>query len=228
VSAESAPQQGEAFGLRHAALCAAASGLAIALREPALCGAVGGASLLFFALSSRSPRMLGAANLVTLLRLCLVFVLSLLGLRAGLAGPLVLTVFLLDAVDGALARKLGTSSPLGATLDMECDALLVLVTSLVLYAGDRVGPHVLVMGLLRYGFVLAIWLLAAVRRSRIADAPRSRLARAIYGVVALSLTLSAFGIEPIHEPLSWVASALLLASFVRSLYQSLSLASRSQ
>ncbi|MFN3493155.1 MAG: CDP-alcohol phosphatidyltransferase family protein [Hydrogenophaga sp.] len=62
---------------------------------------------------------------------------------------------LLDAVDGALARRSGLASAFGARFDMETDAAFTLVLcALVLQAGQA-GPWILASGLMRYAFVAA-------------------------------------------------------------------------
>jgi len=60
----------------------------------------------------------------------------------------------LDAVDGQVARRTGTASPLGARLDMEVDAVLLLVLSS--YAAPSLGLWVLAIGGMRYAFVAAM------------------------------------------------------------------------
>lgn len=228
MSADPQRARGEAFGRRHAGLCLVATAIAVAIGEPAVAGLVGSASLALFALTAGAGAALGAANVVTLTRLALVLLLSFVGDRDVLAGVLVLAVFALDGLDGALARKLGTASAFGERLDMECDALLVLVASLVLHASGRLGAYVLTMGALRYAYVLGLVLLEHLRHQRLPEAPRSQLARVIFGLVAVSLVSSSFGLEPLHEPLSVVATLALVGSFARSLFTSLSLASASQ
>jgi phosphatidylglycerophosphate synthase len=61
--------------------------------------------------------------------------------------------FLLDAVDGAVARRTGSSSLAGARLDVQTDAALVLVLSCA--AARSLGPWVLAIGLMWYVFVAA-------------------------------------------------------------------------
>lgn len=66
---------------------------------------------------------------------------------------------LLDAVDGALARRSGLASAFGARFDMETDAAFTLVLcALVLQAGQA-GAWILASGLMRYAFVAAalVW-----------------------------------------------------------------------
>ena len=63
---------------------------------------------------------------------------------------LVTVALLTDLVDGRLARATGTTSELGARLDQEADALLILVLSAVVAAD--LGWWVLGIGLARYVF----------------------------------------------------------------------------
>lgn len=115
----------------------------------------------------RHPRF-GAANRVTLARLGSMALLAALvgealprpplASMAPVAWGLVVTATataLLDAVDGALARRSGLASAFGARFDMETDAAFTLVLcALVLQAGQA-GPWVLASGLMRYAFVAA-------------------------------------------------------------------------
>ncbi|NED04634.1 CDP-alcohol phosphatidyltransferase family protein, partial [Streptomyces sp. SID6648] len=63
----------------------------------------------------------------------------------------------LDGVDGRVARRTGTCTPLGARFDMEVDAFLILVLSV--YVSTDLGPWVLLIGAMRYVFVAAarVW-----------------------------------------------------------------------
>jgi phosphatidylglycerophosphate synthase len=107
---------------------------------------------------------LGPANAVTLARAALVAGVTALAVESlGRAVPGAVVVGLtgvalaLDAVDGQVARRTGTATPLGARFDMEVDAFLILVLSLLLVR--PVGPWVLAIGGMRYGFVAAARLL---------------------------------------------------------------------
>jgi phosphatidylglycerophosphate synthase len=76
----------------------------------------------------------------------------------GVRIPLVLlaaVALALDAVDGRVARRTGTASELGARLDMEVDAFLILVLSVA--AAPVMGWWVLAIGLFRYGLGVATW-----------------------------------------------------------------------
>lgn len=105
----------------------------------------------------------GPADTVTLVRLTMAVGVAALAADAVLAGrpvPLTLTVLagvalLLDAVDGQVARRTGTSSTLGARFDMESDSFLVLVLSIVV--GTALGWWVVAIGAFRYVFVALTW-----------------------------------------------------------------------
>ncbi len=63
----------------------------------------------------------------------------------------------LDAVDGQVARRTGTATPLGARIDGETDAFLILVLSIAV--SRDYGGWVLAIGAARYALLLAGWLI---------------------------------------------------------------------
>lgn len=114
----------------------------------------------------------GPANRVTLVRLgAMTLMAALVGEalpRAPLdampaaAGWLVIAATLtalLDAVDGALARRSGLASAFGARFDMETDAAFTLVLCALVVQAGQAGPWILASGLMRYAFVAAafVW-----------------------------------------------------------------------
>ncbi len=155
---------------------------------------------------------LGPANLVTIARAMLV------ALTAGLIGEsashqvastavaFAVTAVLLDGVDGWLARRSGMVSEFGSRIDMETDALLIMVLSVLVWQHDKSGVWVLGCGLMRYAFVAAGWLLPwmagpltpTLRGKTVAVAQVAGLAFALLPVVprstsrlAAALTLAA-------------------------------------
>lgn len=60
-----------------------------------------------------------------------------------------------DALDGLVARRYGTVSAFGARFDMEADAGLILILSLLTWQFEKAGAWVVAIGLMRYAFVLA-------------------------------------------------------------------------
>lgn len=172
----------------------------------------------------RSPaESLGPANRVTLTRAVLVSAVAalvtdtLLG-RAHLAHVALLVVLstvalVLDAVDGLVARRTGTVSPLGARFDMEIDASLILVLS-VRVAAD-LGAWVLAVGAMRYAFVVAgrfaPWLRGPLppRHSR-------KTVAALQGIVLVVAVSGILARRPETVLVCW-ALALLVWSFGRDI-----------
>jgi len=107
----------------------------------------------------------GAANHVTTLRAVLVsLVAALIGeLRsdtvAWTAAVATLIAAPLDAVDGWLARRTSMASAFGARYDMEIDALLILVLSILAWQHGKAGAWIVLAGAMRYLFVAAsyVW-----------------------------------------------------------------------
>jgi phosphatidylglycerophosphate synthase len=101
----------------------------------------------------------GPANQVTTFRALLVaLVTGLIGEphdRALIAVVLAGTATALDGVDGWLARRSRMVSAFGAQFDVEMDALLILVLSILAWREAKAGIWVLASGLTRYVFVAA-------------------------------------------------------------------------
>ncbi|WP_253273021.1 YceI family protein [Halomonas sp. PR-M31] len=111
-------------------------------------------------------RWLGWANRVTLLRGMLVAILAgailfpdFMAEHAVVMAVLALGALILDGLDGWIARLTRSATAFGARFDMELDAFFILVLCLALVVLDKVGAWVLLIGLMRYGFILAgqIW-----------------------------------------------------------------------
>lgn len=158
---------------------------------------------------------IGGCNAVTLLRAGLVCALLMplaAGQPAGWAVAVVAGLGLsLDGLDGFLARRSGLVSRFGARFDMEVDAALALILALHVIAGSPVGAEVLVLGLTRYGFVLAglvlPWLTAGL--------PERRWRKAVCVIQIATLIVVQ---TPLLSPgqaivLTRIAALLLIASF---------------
>ncbi|WP_426241597.1 CDP-alcohol phosphatidyltransferase family protein [Nocardioides sp. LHG3406-4] len=121
---------------------------------------------------------------------------------------------LLDAVDGHVARRTGTVTPLGARFDMEVDAFLIAVLSV--YVAPEVGAWVLAIGAMRYAYVAAGWVLRSLRR----PTPPRYWAKVVAAVQGVVLAVAAADLLP----RAWaqaalaVALALLLESFGRDVW----------
>jgi phosphatidylglycerophosphate synthase len=106
---------------------------------------------------------LGLCNVVTLARLVIVMGLAASLFAGGTAAwavvALAATALVLDGVDGWLARRNGLASRFGARFDMETDAALAFVLACHALATGTTGPAVLVLGVMRYAFVAASYVL---------------------------------------------------------------------
>lgn len=126
------------------------------------------AAVLSGALDRHGVDRLGSANCVTLTRAVLaggVAALTADSFVQPISEPtlvaLTAVALLLDAVDGWVARRTGTTSELGARFDMEVDAFLILVLSVAV--APSAGGWVLLIGAARYAFVAAGWFLPWMR-----------------------------------------------------------------
>jgi phosphatidylglycerophosphate synthase len=116
----------------------------------------------------------------------------------------------LDAVDGWVARRTKSVSPLGARFDMEVDAFLILVLSV--YVTHSTGQWwVLFIGAARYAFGAASWLLPWLR----GPLPPRYWRKVVAAIPGIVLTVAAAGILPIPvmNVVLGVALALLAESF---------------
>lgn len=117
---------------------------------------------------------------------------------------------LLDGVDGWLARRSGMASDFGADFDLEVDTLFVLALSLLVY-GTGVGIWVLASGLMRYGFVLAGWVLPAFA-APLLPLRRRKVISAVQGAVLVAALAPILPVEA-ASALCLVGLALLTYSF---------------
>ena len=159
----------------------------------------------------------GYANRVTLGRAALavpVFALSVLPGTLGERGAwciitLSTVVLILDSFDGRIARRTGTSTPFGARFDMELDAALIMALSLLVWRSGRVGPWVLLIGFMRYGFVGASWVLPALR-TELPPSLRRKVVAATQGIVLL---VALGPIIPLWMAVAVTAAGLLALSY---------------
>jgi phosphatidylglycerophosphate synthase len=128
---------------------------------------------------------------------------------AALAGVALLLA--LDGIDGLVARQEGRASAFGARFDMEVDALLILALSVAAAGLGKAGPWVVSLGLIRYVFVLAGWIVPALARP-LPPSRRRRLVCALQ-VAVLGLLLAPPVVPPLSSALAAAAFAALLGSF---------------
>ncbi len=159
----------------------------------------------------------GAANLITATRGLLVLVVAAAGLAshtpgtAGLAVAIASVAALLDLADGWVARRTGTATAFGARFDMEVDALLIVVLSVLVWRFGITGPWVLASGLLRYLFVALArpfpWLARPLPPSR------RRQTVCVVQIVALLVALAPITPAPLAAPAAVAGLAALAWSF---------------
>ena len=110
----------------------------------------------------------------------------------------------LDAVDGQVARRTGTATLLGARIDGEVDACLILLLSIAV--SRDYGAWVLAIGAARYALLLAGWLIPWLA----APLPPRYWRKVVAAVQGIVLTVAASGLLDRAVGMIAVAAALLL------------------
>lgn len=158
----------------------------------------------------------GSANGMTAVRTALLGLLPMVSSSPPLLIGLCICIFALDGLDGWLARRYGLTSEFGAFFDKESDALfLLLLCGLAGFRGE-LPLWILGAGLLRYGFVVTLFLLPTAPKTE----TRTAWARYVYGGMVGALLVSFLPYPSLSRPLVAVATAALLLSFGRSLWGS--------
>ncbi|MFD7305384.1 CDP-alcohol phosphatidyltransferase family protein [Streptomyces pharetrae] len=196
------------------ALLGATTGMGPAGWLTGLAFAVTGWAVLSRAVHRSRLSSFGPANRVTLGRAVLVGAVTALVADSFRSAPpaalfvgLTAVALVLDGVDGKVARRTGTASPLGARFDMEVDAFLILVLSV--YVSTRLGAWVLLIGGMRYAFVAAArlwpWLTAPL--------PPSTARKTVAALQGVLLLVAAAGLLPVAVDAGVVAVALALLTW---------------
>jgi phosphatidylglycerophosphate synthase len=110
----------------------------------------------------------------------------------------------LDAADGLVARQTGTETPLGARIDGEVDAFLILLLSIIV--SQDYGGWVLAIGAARYVLLLAGWLIPWLA----APLPCRYWRKVVAAVQGIVLTVAASGVVNRLAGMIAVAAALVL------------------
>jgi phosphatidylglycerophosphate synthase len=120
----------------------------------------------------------------------------------------------LDAVDGQVARRTGTSSALGGQMDGEVDAFLILALSV--YVARGAGAWVLAIGAARYAFLAGGYVLPWLR----APLPPRHWRKVVCATQGIVLTIAAAAVLPqaLADAALAVALALLAESFGRDVW----------
>jgi len=202
--------------LAEAAMMLLGMGGAVATSSPRVFAVAGALTLAWWVWRDREAR-LGLANAVTALRVLLAASIAWLVPDALVpwGGVMVLLIFTLDGLDGWWARRTRTDSRFGAAFDQEADAFMVAIVSIALVEVGLAPPWVLVVGALRYGYVLVVWTLQTH-----GEAPRSAIARHAFGIVVVSFVAVMVWPTELTRGAMRLASMLIVASFARSLWWS--------
>ncbi|PZX14466.1 phosphatidylglycerophosphate synthase [Palleronia aestuarii] len=182
----------------------------------ALCSAA-----MIAALEAHPHPRFGPANMLTALRAAGTVVLAGYALApeavaaTGRLVPIALAALLLaaDGVDGAIARRSGLASPYGARFDVEVDAALTLVLSLLTWRLGHAGPEIL--------FLIAPYYIFCLLRQSLpwlgGSLPPSALRKAVCVLqVATPIALLVLDAPPpIGRALTFIAFAAIFWSFGR-------------
>jgi phosphatidylglycerophosphate synthase len=109
----------------------------------------------------------------------------------------------LDAVDGQVARRTGTDTPLGARIDGEVDAFLILLLSIAV--AQDYGGWILAIGAARYALLLAGWLIPWLA----APLPPRYWRKVVAAIQGIVLTVAASGLLDRLIAMIVVAAAML-------------------
>lgn len=192
---------------------------ALVSRDAAWCaagGAIGLGAQFVAARAWRAPSGVALANVLTLLRLAIVVALPLLLAwlpRAGFVA-LVVALLVLDGVDGYVARARGEASPFGAAFDMETDALTVMVLTILLWQSE-IGPWVLVAGLWRYAYAVAVAIVPAL-----GDCPPSPIYRWLFTCLMIALAGAFVPWHSAARAFAAIGTVLVSFSFLHSIARS--------
>jgi phosphatidylglycerophosphate synthase len=219
LSTAAAPSRGPVAGLMAQGVLLlaldATVGLTTAGWAAGVAYAVGLWMTLTAGLQAAGMRALGPANRVTLARASLVAgVTALVVTSIDRPVPTTMLVALvgmalaLDGVDGQVARRTGSMSPLGARFDMEVDAFLILVLSV--FVGGMFGWWTVAIGAFRYVFMAAS---RAVPWLAVPLPPRfsRKVVAAVQGIVLVVATA-----QVLPPALAYVAVLFALASLAWS------------
>ena len=126
---------------------------------------------------------------------------------------LLISVVLLDVVDGYLARKLNLQSDFGLYFDMETDSFYVAVVSSILYISGLAPAWLLFVGFLRYLNVAAY----AIFKVKPKKEPKQRFASIIAGTF-FTVLAAAFILPPMFRLIALIIiSILIVISFGKSI-----------
>lgn len=157
----------------------------------------------------------GTGNFLTSIRLLLVLLIALFHRQIpnyiiALSGFLILIG---DGIDGKIARQKNESSEFGEYFDKETDALFIHMFCMLAVLKHMLGMWVLLIGLLRYLFV--IYLLITGKKDR--KERRSKIGRHIFVFVSCAVSIMFLPFPHISLMVAVLSMVLLLYSFGRDI-----------
>ncbi|MER0239503.1 CDP-alcohol phosphatidyltransferase family protein [Fulvimarina sp. MAC8] len=188
---------------------------------------LGIAALAAAGLRNHPHERFGAANMITGVRAALTAIVAAFLIEAsrlGYEGETALSwavagiatlALLLDGVDGYAARRNGTQSSFGQRFDMEVDALLILLLSVLAFVSGKAGAFVILLGAMRYAY-LAIHTLFPRLPNALAPS-FARKAVCVVQVSALCIMATPLVTPPESNLVALGALAFLIWSFGRDL-----------
>jgi phosphatidylglycerophosphate synthase len=203
----------------HGLVMLAATGLAFFMDLPELISGAALLSLLVLGKTGSVPREPGArfnyATMITALRILLgaTLILTPAYLGPAYAAAQLVLLWVLDVLDGILARSLQTVTVLGGNLDKEADAFITLNACVALMQFELVGPWILIIGLIRYAYLLLLGLARRVSKS-----PRAPLSNFTTGYTHVVLGLGFVLDANLRTVPLMIATVLILISYGRAVY----------
>ncbi|MEQ8239104.1 MAG: CDP-alcohol phosphatidyltransferase family protein [Cyclobacteriaceae bacterium] len=163
------------------------------------------------------PLIYGYANWVSILRLLMV--LTAFSLHNAINDIYLFSIFtvsiVLDGFDGFLARKFNQETPQGAILDMETDALMVLVLAYIHISNAQIPAWILLPASFRYIYAWIILFTTNDQKKELVP----KIVRATIAVIFFSALLLPFISDSLFmEVIVHISGVLIMLSFASSFY----------
>ena len=155
------------------------------------------------------------ANLVTLSRHDLILLTVIISSQLSLftIGVITAIVACMDILDGYYARKDNNATIVGEYLDKEVDAIFVLFMTVMIYHYELLPSWILVIGILRYGYVLLLPYLKSNEKKEY----RSKYGRIIAVILMVGLIGCFILRYQFYQFIMMGISLLVIGSFIHSL-----------
>lgn len=154
---------------------------------------------------------IGYPNLITLFRFHLLLFIAFSTSETILLFA-ILTFLLLDGLDGYVARRYNSTTRIGAYLDMETDAVYVLMMSIMLANFYQLHWIIIIVGLLRYLYEVLTWVFGVQDQIP----PRTRIGPYAAVFLFLCLTTPLFLETSISKYLVYTGGIVVSGSFIYS------------